>query len=108
MVIVKENAKSKSSLKEGFSLEDVIGLGGFKGYTIGRQHYLYVDNSNDSKMNGGTLVQGPGSISSQDVNLVYQRQAVVSFPIKNIKSIRMRGLNVLFYLNDGMEIEFIR
>jgi hypothetical protein len=108
MIILKEDSKKQAPLQEGLSpvsLEDVIGLGGFNGYTI-HGPKLYVENF---FITGATsLVQGPGSSSPQDVSLIANKRAIVSFPIKEIKSIGMRRLNVAFYLSDRTVIEFIR
>jgi hypothetical protein len=108
MIILKEDSKKQAPLQEGLSpvtLEDVIGLGGFNGYTI-HGPKLYVEDFN--VLGGSRLVQGPGSISPQDVSLVVKNRAVVSFPIKEIQSIGMRRLNVAFYLIGGTIAEFIR
>ena len=100
-----EGSENKFALKENATLEDVVGLGGFKGYTIcGSQ--LYVENFRVSGVT--SIAQGAGSISSQDVSLICDRRAIISFPIKDIRSIRIRGLNVMFFLKSGLTIEFIR
>lgn len=107
MVIFQEN---KNNLQEATpaSLDDVIGLAGFNGYRIQRNN-LYVDNTHRYAIVGmATLVKGQGSISSQDVSLVCNREAIVSFPIKDIKAVGVKRLNVLFFMKDGSTIEFFR
>ena len=106
MVIVKENTSVKSSLKESFSLEDIVGLGGFDGYTI-RGPNIYVENYKGI-LGGSSIVQGPGSVTPQDISLIHKKRAIVSIPIKDIHSIGMRNLNVILYLKDKTVIEFIR
>jgi hypothetical protein len=87
------------------TLEDVIGLSGFNGYAITGPR-LYSENLNGFEK--GTLVKGPGSVSPQDVSLVVNIRAVIAFPIKDIKSIKVQRLTVFFSLNDGTIIEFVR
>jgi hypothetical protein len=105
MVIVTE--KKTSSLREDtqVSLDDVIGLSGFSGYNILGNIYaesLYVTGA-------GSLVQGPGMMTPQDVSLVIKKRAIVSFPIKDIRSIALstKG-NVRFYTKNGIVIEFMK
>jgi hypothetical protein len=108
MIIVKESFKSKTILNEStpVSLDDVVGLGGFKGYTISGPK-IYVQNL--FLPSGGSLVQGPAALSRQfDISLISKGEVIVSFPIRNIKSIGMKRLNVLFVLQDGTTIELLR
>jgi len=108
MVIVKENAKGKSSLKESLSLEDVIGLSGFKGYSISGKLFATAHDALVAWRGSLTLAMGPG-VSTQDVRLLQNnRVGIVSFPAINIKSISMKQLDVIFLLKDGTTVEFFR
>ena len=107
MIILKEASKQQNSLQEAtpVSLNDVIGLGGFSKYVITGSK-LYIGNFH---LGGtGKLVQGPGSVSPLDISLVVNKTVVVSIPYKDVKTIGMRRVNVLFQLNDGTTIEFMR
>jgi len=104
MVIISE---SKSSLKESMTLEDVIGLSGFDGYRI-QGHNIFIDNERGLRYSGLKLIRGKGSVSFEDISLLWGKEVVLSFPVKNIKSFGVKGLNVLFVLKDGTSIELFR
>ena len=99
--------KKKSSMHEALSLEDVVGLAGFDGYLI-QGPCLYIDNVKGLRYSGLKIVRGAGSVSSDDISLVWGKEVVLSFPVKSIKSIGTKSLNILFVLNDGTAIEFFR
>jgi hypothetical protein len=111
MVIVqRENTSDKSSLKENFSLEDVIGLSGFTGYSVltGSKVFASAHDAFLAWRGSLTLDIGKG-VSAEDVRLMLSKRLnVVSFPVANIKSIGMRQLEVIFTLKDGSTITFHR
>ena len=107
MIIFKESPKKRNSPQEAtpVGLDDVIGLAGFSKYVITGSK-LYIGNFDLGGI--GKLVQGPGSVSPLDISLVVNKTVIVSIPYRAVKAIRMRQLNVLFQMDDGTIIEFMK
>ena len=113
MVLIEE-AKSKTSIKEVtmVGIDDVMGLGGFTGFTIfDKNDGTWASNLNIVRSEGGygTLIRG-SAVGQDDIYLVAgnRKSRILGLPVAEIRAIGVDQKRVIFYHKKGVEITLER
>jgi len=107
MIIVKE--KKNISLKESDSLEDVIGVGGYKAISIDGNKFLEYPILFYKEFGEAEIRRGRGTYSHDSIVVFApnKNKVIIDFAVSDIKyfSIQPQGVSITFVLKDSTRIK---